>query len=128
MSNQTAYIQISSSDIGIVKPQGQPVNFHQPQVEPWRERLEREMLENARRDATRGERSALEPELWRQVSGEKPAEKVSPAFASERRARFQATRPQPSRKEVELESRLFEQVAAIAQNGDSSHFPGKPGL
>lgn len=141
MSNPTAYIRISSGDIGLVKrqsaganfAQSKPaVNFHQPQVEPWRERLEREMLENARRDATRGERSAAEQALWNQVSGKASASVQPSAQLQSDWARFQATRTQPSRREIELEAKLFEQVAETGPRrrlgGDSSRFAGKPGL
>ena len=117
MSNPTAYIRISSGDVGLVKrqsaganfAQSKPaVNFHQPQVEPWRERLEREMLDRARPGPS-GAEQAIEQRLLGQVSGKAPpAAQVSPQLG----AVFQATRPQPSRKEVELESRLFEQVSA----------------
>lgn len=132
MTTQTGYFRITSGAIGLVNQSAAAaaVNFHQ--VEPWRERLEREMLENARRDATRGERSAAEQALWEQVSGKAPpAAQVSPQLGAVL-ARFQATRPQPSRREVELESRLFEQVAAIGPRrplgGDSRHSTGKAGL
>ena len=115
MTTQTGYFRINSGAIGLVNQSAAAaaVNFHQPQVEPWRERLEREMLENARRDATRGERSALEEELLRQVSGKSlPAAASSSPVSPQLGAVFQATRPQPSRREIELESQLFEQVSA----------------
>lgn len=101
---------------------------HPPRVPKWKE-LEDAMLENSRRDATRGERSALESALWEQVSGKASASAQPSAQLQSDWARFQATRTQPSRRLIELEARLFEQVAAIGpgrpQNGDSSHFAGK---
>ena len=102
-----------------------------PRVPKWKE-LENEMLANSRRDATRGERSAAESKLWEQVSGQPSASaQVSPQLAAEW-ARFQATRLQPSRKEVELEELLFQQVSEGCTGrrlgGDSGHFPGKTGL
>ena len=102
-----------------------------PRVPKWKE-LENEMLANSRRDATRGERSAAEQALWEQVSGKPPAAaKASPKLEAEW-ARFQATRPQPSRRETELEAKLFEQVAATGSGrgleGDSGRFPRKDGL
>lgn len=36
---------------------------------PWWQRLEAEMLANSRRDATRGERSQFERQLWNQIRG-----------------------------------------------------------
>lgn len=101
-----------------------------PRVPKWKE-LENEMLANSRRDATRGERSAAEQALWEQVSGKASAAQPSAQLQSDW-ARFQATRTQPSRRLIELEAKLFEQVAAIGPRrhlgADSSHFAGKPGL
>ena len=81
-----------------------------PRVPRWKE-LEEQMLANSRRDATRGERSAAEQALWEQVSGKAaPMAQFSAKLQAEW-ARFQATRPQPSRREIELELQLFEQIA-----------------
>ena len=82
-----------------------------PRRSKW-EDLENEMLANSRRDATRGERSAAEQALWEQVSG-KAAPMAQPSAKLQAEwARFQATRPQPSRRELDLETKLFEQIVA----------------
>lgn len=75
---------------------------------------------------------ALESALWEQVSGKASASVQPSAQLQSEWARFQATRTQPSRREIELEAKLFEQVAATGsgrpKNGDSSPFAGKAGL
>ena len=117
MTTQTGYFRITSAGVGLHQSDDGYQSLEEynrqnrPRVPKWKE-LEDAMLENSRRDATRGERSAAEQALWNQVSGKAPpAAQVSPQLGAVL-ARFQATRPQPSRREVELESRLFEQVSA----------------
>ena len=138
---QTVNIRINSSDIGLVKPQ-RAMNFQQgepdigalrerPYVEPWRDRTERDYLARSHPGPSGVER-AIADRLWEQVTGKaKPAAKVSPQFEAQW-AHFLATRPQPSRRELDLDSKLFDQVASIGpashQIGDSSHLPGKAGL
>lgn len=137
MTTQTGYFRITSANIGLHQSNDGYQSIedynrnHPPRVPKWRE-LEDAMLENSRRDATRGERSAAEQALWNQVSGKASASAQPSAQLQSDWARFQATRTQPSRREIELEAKLFEQVAETGprrhQNGDPSHFPGKAGL
>lgn len=56
---------------------------------------------------------AIERQLFQQISGKDlPESQVSPQLAAQW-ARFQATRQQPSHKEVKLEELLFQQVAEL---------------
>lgn len=88
--------------------------------ESWSERNERDYLARSHPGPSGVERTH-EDRLWEQVTGKaKPAAKVSPQFEAQW-AHFLATRPQPSRRELELASQLFDQVAA-------SYLPGKAGL
>lgn len=101
--NQTAYLRITSGN----------VHLHVPGVEPWHQRSEREML-NRSRPGPGADEQAIKEKLWEQVSGKSPPPPpapVSPQMAAAW-ARFQATRPQPSRREIDLETKLFEQVKA----------------
>jgi len=114
---KTAYVKITSAGIGLHQSDDGYQSLEEynrqnrPRVPKWKE-LEDAMLENSRRDATRGDRSAAEQALWEQVSGKNlPSAKASPQLQAEW-SRFQATRPQPSRREVDLEAQLFEQIAA----------------
>jgi hypothetical protein len=117
VTTKTGYFRITSAGVGLMQTDDGYQSLDEynrqnpPRVPRWKE-LEEQMLANSRRDATRGERSAAEQALWEQVSGKSlPAAPVSPQMAAAW-ARFQATRPQPSRREIELESQLFEQIAA----------------
>ncbi len=95
------YVKITSSNIGL----------HQPQVEPWHQRSERERLARARPGPS-ADALAIERSLLEQVSGKDlPAAQASPQLQAQWTA-FQATRPQPSRKEIDLETQLFQQVMA----------------
>ena len=91
--NQTAYVQITSSNIGL----------HQPQVEPWHQRSEREML-NRSRPGPSADALEIEKRLMDQVAGKQRPE-VSPQLAAQ-----WATRKQ-SRREVDLEETLYQQIS-----------------
>jgi len=85
--------------------------LRQPRGEPWRYRSERDYLARSHPGPSGAER-AVEQALWEQVSGKSlPSAHVSPQMAAAW-ARYQATLPQPSRRETELETQLFEQVMA----------------
>ena len=130
MTAKSVYIQISSSDIGLVEAQGtgatfaqsQPMNLQQsepdidalrerPYIPPWRDVSERDYLARSHPGPGAAEQ-AVEQALWEQVSGRsRPEVKVSPSMEAQW-ARFQSNYKPPSRRELDLETQLFEQVMA----------------
>ena len=104
--SQTYYVKIPSSNIGL----------HQPQVEPWHQRGERERLARSRPGPS-ADAQAIERSLLDQVAGAGNHQpEVSPQFEAAW-AQFQASQ-QKSRREVDLETKLFEQIQAAGFQPD----------
>ena len=85
--------------------------LRQPRGESWRDRSERDYLARSHPGPSGAER-AVEQALWEQVSGRsRPEVKVSPSMEAQW-ARFQSNYKPPSRRELDLETQLFQQVMA----------------
>ena len=85
--------------------------LRQPRGEPWRDRSERDYLARSHPGPSGAER-AVEQALWEQVAGRPlPQAKVSPQMSAAW-SRFQANYKPPSRRELDLETQLFQQVMA----------------
>ena len=90
-------------DIGALK--------ERPYIPPWRDRNEADYLARSHPGPTGVER-AVEEKLWEQVSGKvKASASVSPQLEAQW-SRFQSNYKPPSRRELDLETQLFQQVMA----------------
>lgn len=109
----TGYFRFTSNGVRLQSDGYQSLDEYNRQNPPrrpkWQE-LEESMLENSRRDATRGERSAAESALWEQVAGRPlPQANTSPQF-QRNYGTFLANLPRPSQKEISLEDKLFREI------------------